>query len=237
MPSFQLIAFDLDGTIADTERVTLPDVIEQLNDEHRVPVTLEHWFAHYHGLAGKPLLDAIARDYGVAIDHDEFHTARGRRIKKIFTSRGVPPGPGLFAALKGLKGRQLAVCSNSNPERVHLTLAYLTGQTRAGLHLTDLFDGTCFCGIGQAHAPKPAPDIYLAAAAHFQASPARCLAVEDSAAGAAAALAAGFVCIGYTGLARHRELEAAKLEAAGVRHIIGHWDEFLPLVAKLEAGS
>ncbi len=42
---------------------------------------------------------------------------------------------------------------------------------------------------------KPAPDLYLLAAARVGAPPARCLAVEDSANGIAAAAAAGCYCV------------------------------------------
>ena len=45
--------------------------------------------------------------------------------------------------------------------------------------------------------PKPAPDIYLFAARKLGVSPADCVVIEDSPAGAAAALGAGMRVIGY----------------------------------------
>jgi beta-phosphoglucomutase-like phosphatase (HAD superfamily) len=44
-------------------------------------------------------------------------------------------------------------------------------------------------------ARKPAPDVYLAAASRLGAAPAECVAIEDSAVGVAAAVAAGIRCI------------------------------------------
>ena len=45
--------------------------------------------------------------------------------------------------------------------------------------------------------PKPAPDVYLAAAATCGARPNDCVVIEDSPSGARAALAAGIPCLGY----------------------------------------
>lgn len=46
---------------------------------------------------------------------------------------------------------------------------------------------------------KPAPDLYVLAAQRLGLEPARCVAVEDSAAGVAAARAAGCPVVGFTG--------------------------------------
>ncbi|HEX2859860.1 MAG TPA: HAD family phosphatase [Alphaproteobacteria bacterium] len=236
MPKFELLAFDLDGTMADTERVSLPDAIDMLNSEFNIPVTLDFWFTNYHGLAGQPLLDALARDFGVVIANSHFIERRNARIRKVFTSQPLPAAPGLYPTLRQLAagGYQMAICSNSQPERVHLTISHLAGQTKAGLHLTDMFEGCCFSGVGSTHEPKPAPDVYLAALAQFKIAPTRALAVEDSATGVVAAHKAGMPCVGFTGLARHPEEERARLEAAGVVAIMADWAEFPAILAKLE---
>jgi len=236
MPKFQLLAFDLDGTLADTERVTLPDAIEMLNEEFNVPVTIDHWFAHYHGLAGQPLLDKIEADFGVTIPHGLFIERRNARIKNVFRSNGLNAAPGLYATLKQLAAGsyQMCICSNSQPERIHLTLAYLLGQTNAGLHLTDMFESCCFSGIDGVHQPKPAPDVYQAALTAFKVAPQAALAVEDSATGIAAATAAGMPCVGFYGLARHPEVEKAKLEAAGAVALMTDWTEFPAILKRLE---
>jgi beta-phosphoglucomutase-like phosphatase (HAD superfamily) len=236
MSKFQLLAFDLDGTVADTERVTLPDAIDMLNTEFNVPVTLEHWLAHFHGLAGQPLLNAIERDFGVIIAHGVFLERRNARIRRVFSNNGMPPAPGLYPTLKKLAagGYQMAICSNSQPERIHLTLSYLTGQTKAGLHLTDMFEGCCFSGVGSTHKPKPAPDVYLAALEAFKIKPEKAIAVEDSATGIASANAAGMACVGFTGLARHPDTEKTKLEDAGAIALMSDWAEFPAILKKLE---
>lgn len=234
MTDFALIAFDLDGTLADTERLSLPDAIVMLNEDYNVPVTLDYWFANYHGLAGQTLLDRIAADFSVTIPLDGFLAARAARIPGLFAG-GVPAAPGMLQAVRQLVagGQQLCICSNSQAERIQLTLRHLTGQHAAGINMEQVFEGHMFAGVGSNLRPKPEPDVYAAAAARYGANPALCLAVEDSATGAKSAHAAGFTCIGYLGLAHDAEKEEAKLKAAGVKAIFRHWDEFLPLLATL----
>jgi beta-phosphoglucomutase-like phosphatase (HAD superfamily) len=97
-----------------------------------------------------------------------------------------------------------------------------------------MFEGTCFAGVGSTHKPKPAPDVYVAALEAFKVKPEAAIAVEDSATGVAAALAAGMQCIGFTGLARHPEEEAERLSKAGAVAIMADWAEFAGILKKLE---
>ena len=60
--------------------------------------------------------------------------------------------------------------------------------------------------------PKPAPDVYLLAAARFGVAPTDCFVVEDSPATAAAALAAGFHAIGYAPAETHSAMQASGAE-------------------------
>ncbi len=104
--------------------------------------------------------------------------------------RELKPIPYVRAAIEELRGRgaPLAVASQSPLARVRLSLE-VTGLAailrRARLrHL-------------MVPRPKPAPDIYLLAAARLGAAPGDCVVVEDSPAGAAAARGAGMHAIGY----------------------------------------
>lgn len=235
-PRFALIAFDLDGTLADTESRSLPDAVEMFNEEYGVPVTLEYWLENYHGLAGQTLLNHIEADFGTHIPLPDFLASRARRVERMF-SQGVQPAPGMLQVLKGLavQGCQMCICSNSAPARIALTLRHLTGQHAAGLILPNMFENHIFSGQGAdgLGKTKPAPDVYLAAAQHYGVAPANALAVEDTTTGVKAAVAAGFTCIGYTGLLRHPKEEGAELAATGAAAVIPHWDDFLPLLAKL----
>ena len=82
----------------------------------------------------------------------------------------------------------MAVASQSPLARVQLSLqvAGLAGQFGDHIYVTSMVPR-----------PKPAPDIYLLAAARLGVAPADCMVIEDSPAGAAAALGAGMRAIGY----------------------------------------
>lgn len=231
-----LFAFDLDGTLADTESLTLPSAVATMRDGFGVPVTLEYWYANLHGLAGQALMDAIREQFGIEVNFPEYLRLRAEHVPHMFAG-GVTPAPGMLQALRKLAvdGHQLCICSNSAPERIALTLTNITGQHSAGLNLLNMFDGHIHSATGpqgQGKA-KPAPDVYLAAAARYGANPAAGLAVEDSPVGVQSAIAAGFTCLGYTGLSHHGEADAPSLLEAGAHHTFHHWDDFHTLLAKL----
>lgn len=231
-----LIAFDLDGTLVDTEALTLPDLIACLNQEFGVPMTEERWLEDYHGMSGQPMLDKINAAYGTNLLWKDFFQVRSARLPGVLAG-GVAPAPGMLQALRHLaaQGHQLCVCSNSDPERIALTLKHITGQHSAGIFLDKLFDGHLFSATDSRKTPqpKPSPFVYLEASQYYGSAPGTCLAVEDSATGVQAAVSAGFRCIGYTGLSRYPEAEAEKLKGLGAHAIMRHWDDFIPLLETL----
>lgn len=101
---------------------------------------------------------------------------------------GAPPMPGAVALLEALRaqGVPIALASNSGRAFVDRVLGI------AGL--AGAFDTTV--AGDEVAAPKPAPDIYLDAARRLGAPPERCVALEDSPTGVAAATAAGMFVIG-----------------------------------------
>jgi beta-phosphoglucomutase-like phosphatase (HAD superfamily) len=62
---------------------------------------------------------------------------------------------------------------------------------------------------------KPAPDLFLFAAAQMNTPPARCLVVEDSVPGVTAARAAGMTVLGFHGGSHCRPATSVALRAAG----------------------
>jgi beta-phosphoglucomutase-like phosphatase (HAD superfamily) len=228
---YPLIAFDLDGTLADTESFSIPNLLELLAQHYRLHLTAAQWFAHYHGMSGPSLLTKLNANHGTQLVWEEFAPRRLAALEKVIRERGVAPLPGMLQMLRRVvgSGQQVALVSNSNPARIALTLEHIQGQRQHGVLLPQIFAGHIFSGTDPAHPhrpSKPAPDVYLATAAAYQATPGSCLAVEDSPSGVAAAVAAGFICWGYVGAAAHPPEAAAHLKAAGAAHILQHWDEF-----------
>ena len=67
---------------------------------------------------------------------------------------------------------------------------------------------------------KPAPDLFLYVAAKMQVAPGDCIVVEDSAAGVAAAHAAGMMPIGFIGGSHTNPTLGAQLTSAGARAVV-----------------
>jgi HAD superfamily hydrolase (TIGR01509 family) len=113
-------------------------------------------------------------------------------------------------ALTWIRGPK-AVASSSSPERIRLSLE-VTGLIR-------FFEMRLF-SANSVHHGKPAPDVFLLAAARSGVDPARCIVVEDSPAGIAAAAAAGMTPLGFVGSSQTPGRLAAELTARGARTIV-----------------
>src|SRR5690606_16854619 len=107
------------------------------------------------------------------------------------------------------------VASSSDPERLRLTL----GLT--GLH--DLLAPHIFSAT-MVQNGKPAPDLFLYAAAAMQVPPADCIVIEDSVPGVTAARAAGMLVIGFTGGSHAGPDLGPRLRAAGATHVTSDMD-------------
>jgi beta-phosphoglucomutase-like phosphatase (HAD superfamily) len=81
--------------------------------------------------------------------------------------------------------------------------------------------------------PKPAPDVYLAAASLMTVSPKDCLAVEDSVSGAQAAAEAGMDVAAFTGIQTHGKAYEQKLREAGAKHHLRTMQDLPSLAASL----
>jgi beta-phosphoglucomutase-like phosphatase (HAD superfamily) len=102
------------------------------------------------------------------------------------------------------------VASSSAPERLRHSLS-LTG-------LLHRFEPNIFSAT-QVPRGKPAPDLFLFAAAAMQVIPACSVVIEDSVPGVLAAVAAGMRAIGFTGGGHCRPGHADRLRAAGAAAI------------------
>lgn len=179
--------FDCDGLLLETEsRWTLAEIaVCELWD---VPFSMElkrlllgtaldragellaEWVGEPPGRSGALLADQLITAYRDAVDE-----------------HGVDPMPGatqLVIALADLV--PIAVASNTREIDTRRAL------TRSGL--PDVF--TAIVCAGDGIAPKPAPDVYLAACAALGAEPTAAIALEDSPTGVTAARAAGMHVIG-----------------------------------------
>lgn len=181
------VIFDCDGVLVDSEWLA-SRVEAELLRELGLELTVEQVHELFLGKTVSGVLEIIAARRGAPLPAEftynwAFATARAfvRELQPIPFVRGV------VEQLRGA-GHALAVASQSPLARVRLSLEVTQLAPFFGEHL---YVTTMVAR------PKPAPDIYLLAAARLGSRPGDCLVVEDSPAGAAAARAAGLRAVGY----------------------------------------
>lgn len=191
------VIFDCDGVVVDSEHPTLLMVQADLA-RYGLPVSLDELNAKYVGGTVETVA-ARARAAGAHLPDDwvaDFYSRMYAMLRE-----NTPLIDGVVGVLDALDaaGIPFAMGSNGTIEKMHITL---------GQHgLIDRFHGHLYSGqaIGK---PKPAPDLFLLAAARLGIPPAACVVIEDSVAGATAARAAGMACFGYAPHGDHPALAA-----------------------------
>lgn len=189
------VLFDCDGVLVDSEVITNRIMLKEFA-ERGLGLTMDEMLEISLGNTMEGVAAEAAR--------------RGARIEdgwvaqfylKAFEAleREVEAVPGVSDVIDRLhaRGVAMAVASNGPVAKMQITLR------RAGL--LDRLTPHIFSARDLAH-PKPAPDIYLHAAAVLGVSPTECAVIEDSASGAKAGQAAGMRCIGFA-----QATDAAKL--------------------------
>jgi HAD superfamily hydrolase (TIGR01509 family) len=183
--SIRAVLFDCDGVLADSEGVANGVVAEALTalGWRMTAHEAEHEFL---GMALPDMEPKIEARIGKL--PEGWSKELGRRIE-VGLSTGLRPIPGAEAALMAVKaaGLPMALCSNSSRGELAVKMRVLG--------FAHYFQGRIF-SFEDVELPKPAPDLYLAAAQDCGVRPEDCLVVEDSATGAAAGLAAGCRVLG-----------------------------------------
>jgi HAD superfamily hydrolase (TIGR01509 family) len=184
-----LVVFDCDGVLVDTERLTV-EIEARVLGELGWPMTPAEVVDRWMGRSSQAQLAELTEHLGAARAREfdalttaELHEAFDRELTSV---EGVEP---LVDALHAT-GVATCVASSGSHDRMRRTL----GLT--GLH--DRFVGRIFSASEVEHG-KPAPDLFLHAARAMGADPLRCAVVEDSVHGVRAGVAAGMTVYGFAG--------------------------------------
>jgi HAD superfamily hydrolase (TIGR01509 family) len=200
--NFDLIIFDCDGVLIDSEILSNRAEVELLKS-FGIEFELGDYMAQFVGKSTKDVLKTIEASHNVCLP------AEFRRLaeKQIFTAfkTELQPIPGIFELIESHNIRK-CIASSSSLSRLDITLK-ITG-------LLDKFSPHIF-SAEQVDRGKPAPDLFLFAAEQMQATPDRCVVIEDSPYGVRAGVQAGMTVIGFTGGSHIQPGHAARLRDEG----------------------
>ena len=208
-----LVIFDCDGVLVDSEVLSC-QCLSELLGERGIALSEDEAVELFLGRSTAALLSHYKGDG--RFDAEAFLPELKSRVLQCFAER-LRPIPGIEAVVPCL-GSPSCVASSSDLDRVKQSLA-LTG-------LAPLFGERLYTAQMVAHG-KPAPDLFLYAAAQMGVAPQRTLVIEDSVSGVTAAKAAGMAVWGFVGGSHYRSRDGrAMLYAAGADRVFDRMTDF-----------
>lgn len=211
---FELVIFDCDGVLVDSEMIT-NRIFAQMLNELGIPISVEEMFERFvgrsmpqcleiiTGLLGHPVPDGFVDDY-----YSRSRTALKLELKAV---------PDIETALASIN-LPFCVASSGTHEKMQTTLG-VTG-------LLEQFRGKIY-SVTEVARSKPFPDVYLYAARRQGIDPAACAVIEDTPTGVLAGVAAGMTVFGYCALTPRQ-----RLVDAGARHTFEHMRDLAALISR-----
>ncbi|NQZ57056.1 MAG: HAD family hydrolase [Lentisphaeraceae bacterium] len=181
---FDLIIFDCDGVLVDSEKISIPVLADMLN-ELGWNISVDECRSTFMGKSMKSCLDIIQNQLTTAVPQD-FLANFDQRVFKRFHSE-LEEVPGISTILNSLNIPS-CVASSGPHHKMDLTL----GLTK----LKDHFKEVIF-SAQDVERGKPFPDLFLHAAKSMNVAPQRCVVIEDSLPGLEAAERAGMQAVLY----------------------------------------
>lgn len=202
-PTYDAIVFDMDGTLISSEGIYEAAWITLLARRGRA-LTHETYERHFAGVANRACAEGYLGLRGAAADTA---IAEMEALYWEYAERdGIARVPGVIEMLDRLAGVPIAIATNTGS-----TIAARTLELAGLLHRIPVL-----VTVDQVAEGKPSPDVYLEAARRLNVPPARCIAVEDSRPGMAAAQASGMFTVGIT---------TSHMEFAGADLVIDAYDD------------
>lgn len=209
MQKTELVIFDCDGVLVDSEYLASKIEAKLLNDAG-VAITHEEIGERYSGLTWKEILLDVEKTSGVPLSAGLLDMSE--RLVDMALETQLDMIEGADRAVKRIK-QPKCICSNSSRARLNISL------TRTGL--LNLFEPHIFAAheVGN-NKGKPDPNVFLHAANFFNARAENVIVIEDSVHGVKAARAAGMRVIGFTGGSHTFLGHADRLTDAGAETVI-----------------
>lgn len=211
-----LVIFDCDGVLVDTEPVA-GRVFAEAVIELGFPASFDECLRTFRGRSMESAVEIVEARIGRKLP-ESWPDEMWARAAEAFAG-GVEAIPGIGEVVARVHGNAVPFCLASSSEIPHIHRSLMS----AGLF--DFFDGRMFNAAMVARG-KPAPDLFLHAAARMGHVPEACVVIEDSVPGVQAGVAAGMRVVGYAG---DPMTDATALEKEGA-HVIRDMSEVLRLL-------
>lgn len=207
MSKFDLVIFDCDGVLLDSELISSGANAEAYT-RLGYAITRHEVVARFTGMPDEAVDAELMSEIGKPLPPGFRDDIKRDVLAKYRTElQAVEGAAALLSSLRTAK----CIASSSSPAKLAL-----------GLIETEMFElvypnifSTKLVARG-----KPHPDIFLYAAQKMGASPSRCMVVEDSVAGVTAAKSAGMTCVGFTGGSHCMDGHTERLYAAGADAVV-----------------
>jgi len=226
MPQPDLVIFDCDGVLVDSE-ILAARIEAELLTSAGYEISAEEISETYAGLTFKDILMRVEEKSQIPFQASLIDRAEDLVDRKLRADVRIIDGAReAVAAVTSPR----CVCSNSRTERIEFMLEKV--------RLLPFFAGRIFSALEiPGKKTKPAPDVFLYAAEKLGANPKNTFVVEDSVHGIAGARAAGMRVIGFTGAGHSYPGHADALTEAGAETVIRRWAELQSTITALSEWS
>ncbi|MCZ8543064.1 HAD family hydrolase [Mesorhizobium qingshengii] len=226
MPQPDLVIFDCDGVLVDSE-IIAARVEAELLTLAGYEISAEEIAETYAGLTFKDIMMRVEEKSSIPFQASLIDRAEELVDRKLRSD--VRAIDGVREAVAAVTAPR-CICSNSRSERIEFMLEKV--------HLQPFFAGRIFSALEiPSKKTKPAPDVFLFAAEKLNANPANTFVIEDSVHGVHGARAAGMRVIGFTGAGHSYPGHADALTEAGAETAIRRWAELKSVIAALSEWS
>ena len=215
------LIFDVDGVVADTERVNAEASIKVFADLFGVDDVVRADFEAGLGRGAAEYVRAAARVHGIELSDEQVAAATEARqvnFLAMLENEPLPAFPGVLELMDAALSREdfrLGIATSSTREKSEAVLQSARVPYTQVVYVTG----------SEVKNKKPDPELFETAADQLSLDPSRCVVIEDAPDGVAAALAAGSRCIAVTNSASAKKLAEADrivstLEEIGLQTIV-----------------